>query len=80
MIDGELLHIAVEVKSLMGVKDTAWPGLLRWKNDNGKTARDLSLDLWGPEDEITKFLIERESGAKILDDVQDIQKCKNVIM
>jgi len=71
MFDGELLHIAVEVKSLIGVKDTAWPGLLRWKNNNGNTAREVSLDLWGPDDEITKFLTEREGAAKIIHDVPD---------
>jgi len=71
MFGGELLHITIEVESLIGVRETAWPGLLRWKNENRKTAKELSLDLWGPENDITKFLSEKEAAAKIFHDIPD---------
>jgi len=55
--DGELLHIAVEVESITGVKFTAWPGMLKWRCRNtGKTALEASNKKWGPEHEISQFL------------------------
>jgi len=32
MKDGELLHIAIEVGSYVGVKATAWAGMMKWTN------------------------------------------------
>jgi len=60
MTDGELLHIAVEVESLLGVKKTAWPAMLDWRDKkNGKTALEISQEKWGSHHEITKFLLRR---------------------
>jgi len=56
MKDGELLHIAVEVGSFQGVKSCAWPGFINWTNEDNKTALELSLEKWGPNHKITKFL------------------------
>jgi len=58
--DGELLHIAFEVGSLLGVQKTSYPGMLLWKDTrNGKTALELSLEKWGHDNEITRFLLKR---------------------
>jgi len=57
MKDGELLHIAVELGSLDGVKSTAWPGMLRWKSlESGKTALEFAQSCWGADNEISTYL------------------------
>jgi len=53
--DGELLHIAVELQSLVVVKSTAWPGFLNW-TQKGRTALEFSEEIWGKDHEITKYL------------------------
>jgi len=61
MENGELLHIAVEAESLLGVQKTAWPGILNWRKIN-KTAVEISQDKWGDGHEITKFLLRRSKS------------------
>jgi len=58
MRDGELLHIAVELGSLRGVKKTVWPGMIGWRdtNNGGKTALELAMQKWGEHHEVTKYL------------------------
>jgi len=59
MKDGELLHIAVQIGSLLGVKMTSWPGILCWRDgkNGNKTALEFSKERWGDENEITKYLM-----------------------
>jgi len=59
MKDGELLHLAVKVGSLRGVKTSAWPSFINWTIED-KTALELAKQKWGTDHEITKFL-ERET-------------------
>jgi len=47
MKDGELLYIAIEVGSIVGVKATAWPAMMKWTNDEGKTALQVAEEKWG---------------------------------
>jgi len=56
MKDGELLHIAVELESLSGVKSSAWPAFINWTNGDNQTALELSQDQLGRGHEITKYL------------------------
>jgi len=56
MKDGELLHIAVEVGSLIGVRWTAWPRSLKWRNENNKTALEYAEEKLGKGHEVTKYL------------------------
>jgi len=60
MMDGELLHIAVQVGSLLGVKETSWAGMLSWrdKNNGNKTALEFSNEKWGDKHEITTYLLK----------------------
>jgi len=47
MVGGELLHIAIEIGSLDGVKSTAWPSAIKWRNGmTNKTAVELTQDNW----------------------------------
>jgi len=57
--DGELLHTAVKIGSLTGVKLIAWPGVIGWRNKENVSALDLSKTIWGTENEITRFLVEK---------------------
>jgi len=50
-----MLHIAVELGSLLGTRRTAWPGHLNWRNE-GKTALELAEEKWGKDHEIKKLL------------------------
>jgi len=56
MKDGELLHTAIEVGSLVGVRATAWPAIMKWTNGEGKTALEVAEQQWGADNEITAFL------------------------
>jgi len=63
MNNGELLHIAVQIGSLRGVKENAWPGSLNWKDEkNGQTALEKAQEKWGPDHEITRFLRRRSDN------------------
>jgi len=57
--DGECLHTAVKIGSLTGVKLIAWPGVIGWRKQKQLSAIDLSKSIWGPDDEITRFLEEK---------------------
>jgi len=63
MEDGELLHAAIELGTLTGVKRTAFPGLIIWKNNEGIDATQLALQTWGKQHPITKFLQERQRAT-----------------
>jgi len=54
--DGELLHIAVELGSLAGVKWTAYPKTLTWRNADNRTALELTEDKLGKGHEVTEYL------------------------
>jgi len=56
--DGELLHIAVQVGSLLGVNRTSWPAMIKWKDEKirGRTAIQFSTEKWGSDHPITQFL------------------------
>jgi len=56
MNDGELLHIAVELGSLIGVKWTAWPRMLNWMDGNNRTALELAKEKLGKDHEVTEYL------------------------
>jgi len=58
MKDGELLHIAVEVGSLIGVKWTAYPKTIAWRDgkNNDRTALELAEDKLGRGHEVTVYL------------------------
>jgi len=65
MNDGELLHIAVELSSIQGVKATAWPGVIRWKNENGKTALDIAMETEESNKEIVGYLQNLEERLDV---------------
>jgi len=54
--DRELLHIAVEVGSLRGVRWTAVPRMVKLKDDNNRTALELAEETLGEGHEITECL------------------------
>jgi len=54
--DGELLHIAVEVGSVKGVKMTAYLGLIYWRDRNSRTALELAGETLGNDHKVTKYL------------------------
>jgi len=56
MKGGELRQIAVEIGSLIGVKRTAWPSMVKWRNENNMTALELSEDKLGKDHEVTEYL------------------------
>jgi len=54
--DGELLHMAVELSSLIGVKKTAYPKMLTWRNRDNRTALELAEEKLGKSHEVTEYL------------------------
>jgi len=61
--DCGLLHIAVQIGSVRGVKKNAWPGYLSWKEkESGQTALEVAQKKWGSDHEITRFLAERSKN------------------
>jgi len=57
MKDGELLHIAVELGSLIGVRWTAWPTMVNWRDgNNNRTAVELAHKKLGNGHEVTEHL------------------------
>jgi len=53
---GGLLHLAIKLGLLTEVKKRAWPGLIKWTNQFGEHALDLSKSLHGSEHEITRYI------------------------
>jgi len=74
MKNGELLHIAIEVGSLIGVRATASPLMTSWINGKGKNALQVSVEKWGADQEISKFLsfLEQNFNGKL------VQKMKSL--
>jgi len=64
MNDGELLHVAVDLGSLKGVEQTAWPGFLKWNNEDGKTALEYAKEVRGEDDGITKYLSQLDRRTR----------------
>jgi len=58
MYDGELLHIAVEIHSLVGVRWSAKPKTVIWRDGNGKIAMEVAEDKLGKDHEVTKCLVK----------------------
>jgi len=56
MKDGELLHIAVELGSLAGVKWTAYPKTLTWRNADNRTALEYAEEKLDKGHEVTEYL------------------------
>jgi len=77
MIDGELLHVAVELESIIGVRTTAWPGLLNWRNDIGMSAVELAEKSYGTDSEICHFLMERQTVYDTQDSIADASLLSN---
>jgi len=65
MKDGELLHVAVELNCILGVQATAWPGVIRWKNENGKTALDIAMETENSNKEIVRYLQHLEERLDV---------------
>jgi len=57
MKDGELLHIAVEIGSLLGVKWTAWPTMIKWRDTSKRSAVELAYEKLGRDHEVTEYLL-----------------------
>jgi len=54
---GELLHIAVELGSLKGVKLTAYPNMISWRDgDNNRTALELAKEKLRKGHEVIVYL------------------------
>jgi len=56
MKDEELLHIAVEIGSLIGVKCTAWPNMVRLRDGNNRTAVEYAEEKLGKGHDVTEYL------------------------
>jgi len=54
--DGELLHIAIEIGSLIGVKWTAYPKTLTWRNPDNRTALEVAEEKLGKGHKVTEYL------------------------
>jgi len=57
----ELLYIAVEIGSLKGVKRTAYPRYINWRDENKKTALELAEDKLGKVHKVTEYLQDLNS-------------------
>jgi len=63
MTDGEMHHLAVQLGSIEGVKKTAWPGIINWRNGIGETTLEVALRMSAinqGNQEIVEFLEERK--------------------
>jgi len=56
---GSFLHLATKLSQEATVRQWAWPGLLKWRNSEGKNALEIALDNQQQDTSILNFLIDR---------------------